>query len=132
VVHAGTLNGNGIAMAATKASLEVLKRKGNNGYEELQKLGYRLRLELEKILREKGHQVVTSGCGSVFQLSFMGKVARNYRETMRADKGRYSDFALALLDEGILVLPDGRWYISFSHSDEDIDATLEATRRAVT
>jgi len=86
---------------------------------------------LEKLLVDRGHEVVTSGCGAIFQLSFMAKPARTYRETMAADKSRYSDFALALLDEGVLTLPDGRWYISFAHSDEDIDATLAAAERSM-
>ena len=131
VVHGGTLNGNGIAMAATKATIEALILKGSEGYHELQVRGNRLRRGLEKILSDHGHQVMTSGCGSIFQLSFSEKAARNYRETLVADKRRYSDLAVALLDEGVLVLPDGRWYLSFAHSDNDVDATLEAIRRAV-
>jgi glutamate-1-semialdehyde 2,1-aminomutase len=131
VIHAGTLNGNGLALAATKATLQSLRRRGQAGYQALLKRGERLRQGLEELLRRNGQEVVVSGCGSVFQVSFMSRPARNYRETMSADRARYSDFALTLLDEGVLVLPDGRWYISFAHSDEDVDATLEATVRAI-
>jgi glutamate-1-semialdehyde aminotransferase len=35
-----------------------------------------------------------------------------------------------MLDEGVLLLPDGRWYVSTSHGDRDIDATVEAARAA--
>jgi glutamate-1-semialdehyde 2,1-aminomutase len=35
-----------------------------------------------------------------------------------------------LLDEGVLVLPDGRWYVSTAHSAEDIQQTLAAAGRA--
>jgi len=65
---------------------------------------------------------VTSGEGPVFQISFMSRTARTYRDTLAANKALYSDFALALLDEGVLVLPDGRWYISTAHQDGDINA----------
>jgi glutamate-1-semialdehyde 2,1-aminomutase len=61
----------------------------------------------------------------------MERPARNYRGTLAADTAVYSDFALALLDEGVLVLPDGRWYLSVAHSDEDIEATLAAVERVV-
>ena len=61
----------------------------------------------------------------------MERPARNYRETLAADKSLYSDFVLALLDEGVLVLPDGRWYLSAAHSDADIETTLAAAERAV-
>jgi glutamate-1-semialdehyde 2,1-aminomutase len=131
VVHAGTMNGNGIALAATKATLETLIRFGKPGYQTLYERGERLRRGLQKLLRDRGKEVVSCGCGPVFQISFLAKPAHNYRDTMAADKNRYSDLALALLDEGVLVLPDGRWYVSFAHSDEDIDATLAAATRAV-
>lgn len=131
VVHAGTLNGNPIALAAVKATVQTLAHDSGAGYEKLNERSERLRHGLANLLRSHGYQVVTSGYGAVFQLSFMKEPARNYRETMAADKSLYSDFALALLDEGVLVLPDGRWYVSFAHSDEDIDATLAAAARVV-
>lgn len=86
---------------------------------------------METLLKSTGHKVVTSGEGTVFQLSFMEHPARNYRDTLAADTAVYSDFALALLDEGVLLLPDGRWYLSVAHSDEDIEATLAAVKRVI-
>jgi glutamate-1-semialdehyde aminotransferase len=50
---------------------------------------------------------------------------------MAANKALYSDFALGLLNHGVLVLPDGRWYISGAHSEADIDATLAAAANAL-
>ena len=73
--------------------------------------------------------MVTNGGGPVFQLSFMEKQPINYRETLSADQARYKDFAVAMLDEGVLVLPDGRWYLSAAHTDKDIEGTLEAARK---
>jgi glutamate-1-semialdehyde 2,1-aminomutase len=130
VIHAGSLNGNPVCLSAAKAVLEVLTRNGGAVYADLWRRGERLREGLETILRARGFSVVTSGGGPVFQLSFMDKPARNYRETLAADKVLYSNFALALLDEGVLLLPDGRWYLSTAHSDEDIEATLAAAGRA--
>ena len=62
--------------------------------------------------------------GPVFQLSFQASAPTTYRETIEANAKLYSDFALAMLDEGILVLPDGRWYLSAAHTAEQIDRTL--------
>ena len=64
----------------------------------------------------RGCEVVTSGAGAVFHVSFMESRARRYRDLLAADAALYSDFALALLSEGILVLPDGRWYLSAAHT----------------
>ena len=125
-LHGGTLNGNPLSLAAAKAVLEILSRGDGAVYDEMWRRGDRLRFGLEEILRGARFEVVTSGAGPVFQVSFMSRPARNYRETLDADRELYSDFALALLDEGVLVLPDGRWYVSAVHTDEQIDATLAA------
>ena len=130
VVHAGTLNGNPVALAAARATIEILSRSRDTIYERLWKNGEQLRIGLETLLRSRGHQVVTSGGGPVFQVSFMKNWANNYREAMCADQGHYQDFVLALLDEGVLALPDGRWYVSAAHTEEDVDATLEAAQKA--
>jgi glutamate-1-semialdehyde 2,1-aminomutase len=130
VVHAGTLNGNAIALAAAKATVQILSRS-ESLYNDLRQRGSRLRSGLERLFRHHGHSVVTAGDGAVFQLSFMEQRPRNYRETLEANKTLYCDFALALLDEGILVLPDGRWYFSTAHTDEDIEATLAAVESVI-
>jgi glutamate-1-semialdehyde 2,1-aminomutase len=132
VVHAGTLNGNPISLAAANAALEILARDNGAVYAPLARRGERLRSGLEQLIRASGSEVVTSGVGSVFQLSFMRQPARTYRDTLTANAARYSDFAMGMLDEGILLLPDGRWYVSIAHTDADIDFTLSAAERVLT
>lgn len=130
VVHAGSLNGNPVSLAAAKAALDYLADPANELYPRLERLGTRLREGLVAILRGAGHLVVTQGEPAVFQIAFRAEPARNYRETLTSDTQKYSDFALALLDEGVIVLPDGRWYTSAAHTEADIDATLAAAERA--
>jgi glutamate-1-semialdehyde 2,1-aminomutase len=130
VLHAGTLNGNPLSLAAAAATLDALAHNGGELYHHLWRRGERLKTGIEQILRDAGLTAVTSGVGPVFQVSFMPTPAGNYRELLTADTVLYGEFALALLDEGILVLPDGRWYISAAHTDEDIEVTLRAVERA--
>jgi glutamate-1-semialdehyde 2,1-aminomutase len=130
VVHAGTMNGNPLALAACNICLERLSRDSAWLYPALRRRGQRLRAGLENILGQTVEHVLTQGEGAVFQVAFMEAPARNYRDTLAADRQAYSDFALAMLDEGVLLLPDGRWYVSAAHSDGDIEETLEAARRA--
>lgn len=131
VVHAGTLNGNPLSLAAARAALETLSANDGSVYKELKRLGEKLRFGLETILRSHGFPAVTNGEGPVFHISFADRPPRTYRDTLAANTKLYSDFSLALLDEGILVLPDGRWYLSTAHTDKDIEATLSAAERAV-
>ena len=131
VVHAGTLNGNLLALAAARASLKYLSRDDKNVYLGLFQRGERLRDGIMSLLRKQGHAVCAAGVGSVFHISFLASQPRNYRDLLAADREKYSDFALALLDEGVLPLPDGRWYLSTAHTDADIDQTLDAVERAL-
>ena len=126
VVHAGTLNGNLVALAAARAALRLLMRDADAIYRDLFRRGERLRDGIASILRRRGHAVCTAGEGPVFHLAFTATQPRNYRDLLVADTGKYRDFLLALLDEGVLPLPDGRWYMSTAHGDEDVDATLHA------
>jgi glutamate-1-semialdehyde 2,1-aminomutase len=130
VTHAGTLNGNPLSLAAARAGLDLLRAKGAEGYEGLRRRAGRLRQGLESVLRSKGFTVATSGDGPIFSLSFAARPPRNYRDTLAAPRDLYGAFALAMLDEGVLVLPDGRWYVSFAHTDADVEQTLEAAKRA--
>jgi len=125
VVHAGTLNGNPLSLAAAKATLAELERP--QVYERLWRRGERLRNAIEELVPG----VVTNGGGPVFQVSFMDRRARNYRDTLDADAARYADFAMALLDRDVMVLPDGRWYLSIAHDDRTVERTIEAIRAVV-
>lgn len=129
VVHAGTLNGNPIALAAARATIETLAAGNGAIYHNLWRLGDRLRDGLRDLLTAKGYPVALNGGGPVFHLSFQTSPARNYRETLLANGPLYSDFALAMLDEGVLVLPDGRWYLSAAHGEAEIDRALAAVAR---
>jgi glutamate-1-semialdehyde 2,1-aminomutase len=130
VVQAGTLNGNLIALSAAKAVLAKLLREGDSLYRNLHRRGRRLRSELQRILTDRGYAVCTCGEGSVFSVLFLEKQPRNYRDLLAENQQMYRDFVLALLDEGVLALPDGRWYLSAAHTDADIEATLAAAARA--
>lgn len=126
VIHAGTLNGNPLSLAAARATIEVLVE--GNVYPRLRTRASRLQEGIASALRDAGVAVNISGDGPVFQVSFMDDAAKNYRDTLRARSDLYAGFAMGLLDKGVLTLPDGRWYVSAVHSDEDIDRTLEAVR----
>jgi glutamate-1-semialdehyde 2,1-aminomutase len=131
VIHAGTLNGNPLALAAARAALIYLSSSNSKPYATLLQNGNRLRDGIHTLLRRAGHAVCSAGVGSVFHIAFTDAQPRNYRDLLTADKQKYADFVLALLDEGILPLPDGRWYLSTAHTAADVDATLEAVQRVL-
>ncbi len=131
VVHAGTLNGNPLVLAAAKATIEILAHNHGSAYNDLSERGHRLMEGIGARLKEHGFDVVVAGEPAVFHVSFMKSPAKRYRDLLGSNNALYADFALALLDEGVAVLPDGRWYVSLAHDDEVIDRTLTAVERAI-
>jgi glutamate-1-semialdehyde 2,1-aminomutase len=131
VVHAGTLNGNPLTLAVAKEALSYLSADGGAVYDRMRTHGTELTQALESVFAAAGVPVVISSAGSVFHLSFLERRPRNYRDLLEANEKMYSDFALALLDEGILVLPDGRWYLSTAHNEADIKRTVDAIKKVV-
>jgi len=131
VIHAGTLNGNPLVLSAAHATLTTLMRDPERIYGELYRRGETLRDALSEMLRSSGHAVSVAGEGPIFHLSFTEAQPRNYRDLLEADRQKYADFVLALVDEGVLALPDGRWYLSTAHTDADIEKTIVAARHAL-
>ncbi|MFP5230916.1 MAG: aspartate aminotransferase family protein [Acidobacteriota bacterium] len=131
VVHAGTLNGNPLVLAAARAALEALAAGNGAVYQKMWRLGNRLRDGVVSRLQATQLPVVATGGGPVFQLLFQTSTPRNYRETLAANRVLYGDLAVALLDEGVTVLQAGRWYLSTAHDEHDIDDTLGALDRVL-
>lgn len=129
VVHAGTLNGNPVVLAAAKATLQTLAADNGSIYNRIWSLGEMLRQGLQDRIRQKNIPIATTGGGPVFQLLFQEKTPRTYRDTLAADRALYTDFAVAMLDEGVTLLQDGRWYISAAHTLHEIEQTLAAVDR---
>ncbi|HEV2274828.1 MAG TPA: aspartate aminotransferase family protein [Acidobacteriaceae bacterium] len=131
VVHAGTLNGNPVVLAAAKATIAVLSARDARVYSEMWSLGDDLKQGLLGRLAGKKIPVVATGGGPVFQIHIQENAPRTYRESLASNRGFYVDFAVAMLDEGVILLQDGRWYVSAAHTGDEISRTLEAVDRVL-
>ena len=129
-VHSGSNNGSPVAVAAALATLEVLSEPST--YDAMHTHGHAIRRHLEQEAHRRGVTLVTCGTGSVFSVHFgLREPPRCYADTLAADAGAYSRFRAALLDEGIYLLPDGRWYVGATHSDRELQRTLTAITAAL-
>jgi len=130
VSHAGTFNGNPISLAAAQATLETLVAEKGAALEQVRKNGERLMREIGKSARAAGIPVVINGVGSCFHVAFSTRSKmRNYRDTLDSDLGARDEFLLALLAEGIYLMPDGRWYISAAHGENDIAQAIDLVQK---
>ncbi len=125
----GTLNGNPISATAGVAALDVLARPGT--YDQLHRIGGRLRREITALGAEYGFAAQTPGEDAVFGVRFTEREPlRSWEDLLTADKDLGLRWAIELLKRGILVNPNEKFYISTQHTEADVDRTLEAVDEA--
>jgi len=131
VYQAGTLSGNPIAMTAGIAALKILSNSGI--YDVLNQKGKILADGLEQNARESGVDAFFTRVGSMSSMFFTSQEVIDYESAMTSDTERYAGYFKAMLDQGIYLAPSQfeACFVSTAHSDEDIEHTIEANRRAL-
>lgn len=120
----GTLNGNPISATAGNVALDVLSQPGI--YDQLHRIGGRLRREIKAIGERHGYPTQTPGEDAVFGVRFTRLATmRTWADHLTADKSLGTRFAIECLRRGLLVNPNEKFYISIAHDDTDVDRTLE-------
>ena len=80
-----------------------------------------------------GVPAVVGGYGSLFVLCFMEGPLDSYDDVLRNDEELFGRYRRELVARGIFEMPEslGRSHIGASHTDDDIDRSLEAARDAL-
>ncbi len=133
VYHGGSFNSNVMSMAASYASLRHIADAGPAFYTELNGRGLHLMDGLREVAAETESKLHVQGVGSVFSISFTTKPEIvSWRDHARnCDDAMYSQFAKAMLEQGVRLSSNGRIHMSSAHTDEDVQQTVEAARRAL-
>jgi glutamate-1-semialdehyde 2,1-aminomutase len=132
VVHAGTFNGNPLGVAAALATLDELERDGGAAYRRLTATGQRLMHGIREVATARGIPVLLQGPGPVFYMWFTDAPSvTDYRSSASISREPYQRLSTALLASGVRVIPGGRWYVTCSHTEEDVDRTIEAMDAAL-
>ena len=128
--QAGTMAGNPASMAAGIACLEVLKKPGV--YAELDRLGARLEAGIHEINSRFNYPIIINRLKGAFTLYFSDHAVRNYEEAKATDGERFGRFFKAMLEQGVNLAPSKyeAWFLTMSHTDKDIDQTLEAVEKS--
>jgi glutamate-1-semialdehyde 2,1-aminomutase len=127
VSMAGTYSANGIAVAAANAALDELGEPGK--FEGLFARCTRFYDGLSGIFRRHALPAYVVGLGPVLQVWFADRPIRNYRDAAR--HARHDVFRAwweGMLERNVLFHPGAfeNLFVSFAHSDADIDRTLTA------
>jgi glutamate-1-semialdehyde 2,1-aminomutase len=122
---AGTYHGHPLGCAAALATLEVLEREPVHNH--VFGLGERLRDGLRGIHERLRTGATVAGFGSVFVTYFAPGPFESYADCLRNDAARFIDYRERLIARGIFEMPTNlkRGHISYSHTEADIDRTLQ-------
>ena len=130
IYQAGTLSGNPIAMAAGLAAMEQIAEPGL--YEPIFNSTKALVEGFQAIADEHGIPFTTNHAGSMFGLFFtdVDKVV-NYQQAINCNQERFKQFYHGMLDEGVYLAPASyeAGFVSKMHTQDIVDATLEAARK---
>lgn len=120
VYQAGTLAGNPIAVTAGIETLKQLKAHPEY-YDSLERKG---RL-LEEAYRERGLPV--NRVGSLLSVFFSEQTVVDFDTARACDLKKFSQYFSHMLEHGIYVAPSQfeAMFLSFAHSDEDLQKTVE-------
>lgn len=135
VVHAGTLNGNPLCLAASKWSLDQVIALGAAHPAGVQQLGQKLMAGLTQLARKHGVSMHPQGPGLIFHTVILKPGAaegpfRDYRDYVRRhDAPRWAHLRRCLLEEGVRAIERGLWSISLAHRDQHIDEALARAAR---
>ncbi len=131
VYQAGTLSGNPVAMAAGLATLKLISKPGF--HDALTEKTTRLLTGLTEAAHAEGVAFTTAQAGAMFGLFFTDQSrVSSFAEVMACDSERFNRFFHAMLDQGIYLAPSAfeAGFVSAAHSDDDIEATIAAARKA--
>lgn len=125
VFFAGTFNGHAMGCAAALATMETMESQPV--HDHIFRLGEKMRSGLRDIVERLRLPATVAGFGSVYLLYFMEGQIEHYEDLLRNDQKQFVAYRQSLMERGIFELPLNlkRNHISFSHTDQHIDYSLQ-------
>ena len=129
VYQAGTLAGNPVAMAAGLAQLRYLNTHPEV-YERISASANRLAEGMRSAVKETGARVRINQVGSLLAPFFTSDSVESFSGAAKSDLNKYAAYFAGMLERGIYLAPAQfeAMFVSYAHSDGDIDAAISAAR----
>jgi glutamate-1-semialdehyde 2,1-aminomutase len=130
VYQAGTLSGNPLSMTAGLVTLRRLRDE--TVYERLEKSSQRLCDGLADAAQEAGVTTITNRVGSMWTSFFTSEPVTDWATANKCRRETYGRFFHAMLEAGVYLAPSQfeAAFVSLAHSDEIIEETIAAARKA--
>jgi glutamate-1-semialdehyde 2,1-aminomutase len=131
VYQAGTLSGNPVATACGLATLHEIAKPGF--FDALSRRTAELVEGLVGSARAAGVDMVGDSEGGMFGFFFADTLPRCYAEVMATDRDSFNRYFHAMLERGVYFAPAlyEAGFVSSAHSADDIQATVAASRTAL-
>jgi glutamate-1-semialdehyde 2,1-aminomutase len=130
VVFGGSYNGNPTSLAGANAVLEELASDNGAAIKRANCTGEKLRAGLLQLAQQHKVPLQVTGYGAAMCVHFTSKTDLvDYRDTLADDAERLQRFLYLAMEEGVILVPDGRIYLSTVHDDRDIEETLATFAR---
>ena len=132
IYQAGTLSGNPLAMSAGTTTLNILKTRSDS-FSALSNKTNQLCREMEKLFTAKGIAVCINRVYSMFTIFFQEGPVYDLVSAQKSDMALFARFFHGMLKNGVWLAPSQleSAFMSFAHSDNDIDFTLNACSKTL-
>jgi glutamate-1-semialdehyde 2,1-aminomutase len=122
-MQTGTFSSNPVCASVACAIIEELEKPGV--YERLEEVGTRVQAGLRDAIAHAGIEACVTGVPSVFEIWFTKDAPYDHRSAKASDFYKNIRFSDLLLKQGVLKAAE-KFFVSASHSDEDIERTVHA------
>jgi glutamate-1-semialdehyde 2,1-aminomutase len=129
IYQAGTLSGNPLAMTA---GYETLVQLTPETYKEFAKKADKLEEGILALAKQYDIPLTVNRAGSMIGFFFTNEEVTNYEKAKTSNLDYFAAFYREMADNGVFLPPSQfeGLFLSTSHSDEDIEKTLEAIEKS--
>jgi glutamate-1-semialdehyde 2,1-aminomutase len=133
VYQAGTLSGNPLAMAAGIAMLQYLQEHRAEVYRILEQRSSAVADGIAEVAAGLEIPLTTNRVGAMFTWFFTGEPVTDFTGAAHSSMQRFARFHQAMLEAGVWLPPSQfeAAFLSTAHSEADVQATIDAARRAL-
>lgn len=129
IYQAGTLSGNPLAMTA---GYETLSQLTPDSYKEFIRKADRLEAGLKQAAEKHGIPHTINRAGSMIGIFFTNEDVINYEKARTSNLKLFASYYREMANNGVFLPPSQfeGLFLSTAHSDEDIEATVEAAEKS--
>jgi glutamate-1-semialdehyde 2,1-aminomutase len=132
VYQASTFAGNPVSVVAGIATLETLTEAKNTIYPKIAKTCDSIVGGIKDMLARAQLDCTVNSIGSMFQLFFTSERVKDEAGAKKADARMFRKLFDELLKQDIFIPPSQfeTCFVSYAHTEDDVDKTIEAYGKA--